>query len=166
MKIPICHFCAKSKILCPMCQDKLNKGEISQADIEISELLIEFEERYPHIRDVTLVKAVKPKPNVILALYISKDELRQVFNKISKEIQDKKGILLKFVKKTSSIRKIIDDIISPVKVVSINTIWLPDGSWESNIYISSRDKKKLPLPPKLIEKAVYDLINEKIHIMF
>lgn len=166
MKIPICHFCAKSKILCPMCQDKLNKGEISQADIEISEMLIEFEEKYPHIRDVTLVKAVKPKPNVILALYISKDELRQVFNKISKEIQDKRGILLKFVKKTSSIRKIIDDIISPVKVVSINTIWLPDGSWESNIYISLRDKRKLPLPPELIEKAVYDLINEKVHIMF
>lgn len=166
MKIPICHFCAKSKILCPICQDKLSKGEISQADIEVSEILIELEEKYPHIKDITLVKAVKPNSNTILALYISKDELRQVLNKISKEIQDKKGILLKFVKKTSSIRKMIDDIISPVKVVSINTIWLPDGSWESNIYISPRDRKKLPLPPELVEKVVYDLINEKIHIMF
>ncbi len=166
MKIPICHFCAKSKILCPICQDKLNKGEISQADIEVSEVLIELEEKYPQIRGLTLVKAVKPMPNVILALYTSKDEVRQIFNKISKEIQDKKGILLKFVKRTSSIRRIIDDIISPVKVVSINTVWLPDGSWESNIYISHRDRKKLPLPPELIEKVVYDLINEKIHIMF
>ncbi|MEM1546078.1 MAG: hypothetical protein QXY40_05730 [Candidatus Methanomethylicia archaeon] len=166
MKIPICHFCAKSKILCPICQDKLNKGEISQADIEVSEILIELEEKYPQIRDIALVKAVKPMPNIILALYISKDELRQILSRISKEIQDKKGILLKFVKRTSSIRKIMDDIISPARVVSINTIWLPDGSWESNIYISPRDRKKLPLPPELIEKIVYDLINEKIHIIF
>jgi len=166
VKIPICHFCAKSKILCPICQDKLNKGEISQADIEVSEILIELEEKYPQIRDIALVKAVKPMPNIILALYISKDELRQILSRISKEIQDKKGILLKFVKRTSSIRKIMDDIISPARVVSINTIWLPDGSWESNIYISPRDRKKLPLPPELIEKIVYDLINEKIHIIF
>ena len=45
MKLPICLVCLKSGILCPSCQEKFDRGEITPLDIEVARHFLEIEKR-------------------------------------------------------------------------------------------------------------------------
>jgi hypothetical protein len=36
MKLPICNFDAKNAVLCPKCENKIETGDITKADVDAS----------------------------------------------------------------------------------------------------------------------------------
>ncbi len=57
MRLPVCNFDIESDMLCPNCQAKLDRGEITEFDIQFSKWLLEKEKQYPSLDGLTLRKA-------------------------------------------------------------------------------------------------------------
>lgn len=166
MKTPVCLFCAKSGILCPKCQEKLEKGEISYDDVEVTKWFIEYESKNPQLKDCILQKTVNAGDLLIVMISCGGKISRALLNKISKQmsIDMKKDVRL--IEKTSSIKRLMEQMVYPARVIGANTVWLPDGSWESIIRIPKIDKRKIPMDSKLIEETIKKLTGEMVHLVF
>jgi len=59
-------FCIKSGILCRKCQEKIEKGQITDLDLKIIRLLSDLEKENPTLQDVTYHKSVEPDDNLAM----------------------------------------------------------------------------------------------------
>lgn len=166
MRVPICFFCAKSGVLCPKCQEKLDRGEITQADIDASKWFIEYEAKNPQIKDYIVHKAVSLPKMMIIMVSGGGRVNRALLSKLSRQMSDEKKITVRIIEKSSSIKRLLEQIVVPARVMGANTVWLPDGSWESTIRIPRSDIKKMPIDVRSAEEAIKRLTGETIHIVF
>ncbi len=164
LDIPVCYFCLKSGFLCQSCSDKLKRGEITQLDLEVARSLLDLEVRFPQLKDCTFYKAVEVPGLIFIMVGCRRRIPRVIWRKISKALSDEKKMAVRIIEKTPSLKAFLTQILSPARISSINTIWLPDGTWESNVKISPGDLRKLPAEPKILEALIKDLINEKVTI--
>lgn len=166
MKTPICYFCAKSGVLCPRCQEKLDKGEVTDADVEVSKWFIESELKNPGLKDYVIHKTVKLPRMMVIMVSGGSGANRALLSKISKQLSDEKRMNVRIIEKTSSIKRLLEQIVTPARVMGANTVWLPDGSWESTIRMPRADMRKMPLDASSAEEAIRILTGEVIHIVF
>ncbi|MCC6017606.1 MAG: transcription elongation factor NusA [archaeon YNP-WB-040] len=165
MNLPICIICLRSGILCKSCQSKLDSGEIEDIDIQISKLFLELENRFPELRNSTFYKAVNADDTIILLVGSGGKIPKTTWNKIALTMKHKLGKNVKIVEKTMSIRQLAEQILFPVKVKSVNTIWLPDGSCENHVKISKTDTSRLKFSKDVAEKILSRFIKENIRII-
>ncbi|MBM5805489.1 MAG: hypothetical protein FJZ49_05445 [Candidatus Verstraetearchaeota archaeon] len=166
MKTPICFFCAKSGVLCPRCQEKLDKGEVTEADVEVSKWFIDYEAKNPQLREYVIHRTVKVPKMMIIMVSGGGGADRALLSKLSRQLSDEKRTNVRIVEKTSSIKRLLEQIVTPARVMGANTVWLPDGSWESTIRMPRSDLRKMPLDPKSAEEAIKMLAGEVVHIVF
>ena len=166
MKTPICFFCAKSGVLCPRCQEKLDKGDVTEADVEVSKWFIDYEAKNPQLKDYVIHRTVKVPKMMIIMVSGGSGADRALLAKLSRQLSDEKRTNVRIVEKTSSIKRLLEQIVTPVRVMGANTVWLPDGSWESTIRMPRSDMRKMPLDPKSAEEAIKILSGEIVHIAF
>lgn len=67
--------------------------------------------------------------------------------KIIKALGKKTGKVIRVLEHGSDERKFLEDLFAPLNIVTINTIWLPDGTTETRVILKSRGGK----PPFNIE---------------
>ncbi len=166
MKTPICYFCAKSGVLCPRCQEKLDKGEVTEADVEVSKWFLDYEVKNSDLKDYVIHKTVKLPKMMIIMVSGGSNANRIQLQKVSKQLSDERKISVRIIEKTSSIKRLLEQIVTPARVMGANTVWLPDGSWESTIRIPRSDQRKMPLDQRSAEEAIRILTGEVIHIVF
>jgi len=166
LKTPICFFCAKSGVLCPRCQEKLDKGEVTEADVEVSKWFIDYEAKNPQLREYVIHRTVKVPKMMIIMVSGGGGADRALLSKLSRQLSDEKRTNVRIVEKTSSIKRLLEQIVTPARVMGANTVWLPDGSWESTIRMPRSDLRKMPLDPKSAEEAIKMLAGEVVHIVF
>ena len=90
MRTELCQFCLRSGILCSKCKRKVEKGEISQLDLEIGRLLISIEDKYPPLQDVHLHRAVEA--DSVLAVFVGHGDIARLLSyggKIAKFLERK-----------------------------------------------------------------------------
>ncbi|MCX8204543.1 MAG: hypothetical protein N3H31_02695 [Candidatus Nezhaarchaeota archaeon] len=165
MNIPVCYFCLKSGFLCQSCSDKLMKGEITQLDLEVIKSLLELEARFPQLRSCTFHRAIEVPELIFIFVDCRKKVPKSVWRKVSKSVSEEKKKTVRIVEKTSSLKAFLTQVLFPARIASINTIWLPDGSWESSVKVPATDFKKLPADPKVLETLIKDVISEKVTIV-
>ncbi|MCP8316415.1 MAG: hypothetical protein H3Z51_06085, partial [archaeon] len=138
MKTPICSFCAKTGILCPKCEAKLRGGHISKADVEASVQLTKLAEKLPELNKITLIRAFDIDGEYVLVLKAGDlATLRrepQTIKKIESELQRK----VWYIEGEASDRKMLEDLFYPIKIVTVNMVWLPDGSKLTKAIIPGR----------------------------
>lgn len=170
MKIPICYFDAKTRTLCPKCLEKFRKGEIGRLDIDLSHDLIEIEEKYvPSLKNLVFHKAVNIDNKLIFLLVkgsrnIRKKEWKIIFRKLMKLGYPKIKIIE--VENMHDVKKIISQVISPARILSISISWYPDESYEYRVRVYKKDLKLLSYSPTIIEEAIYKITNKRIKIIF
>jgi transcription antitermination factor NusA-like protein len=136
VKSALCNFCLKSGILCPSCQAKLRSGEISELELEIARILLSLEKTYPQLQNVTLEKAVTV--NDYLAIVVGRGEVATFLSqggKIIKDIRQKTGKRIRVLEQDVDDRKFLEDLFAPLSIMTINTIWLPDGTIDTRVII-------------------------------
>ncbi len=140
--VNVCHFCLKSGILCSKCQAKLKKGEISQTDLEIGRLLLSLEGTYPSIQEINFHKAVET--DGVLALIVGKGDTARLLStggKILRTMGEKTGKNVRVLEAGVDSRKFLEDLFVPLNIITINTIWLPDGSQETRVILRRRGRR-------------------------
>ncbi|MEM3040358.1 MAG: hypothetical protein QXO54_06105, partial [Candidatus Methanomethylicaceae archaeon] len=103
---------------------------------------------------------------IIVMVSGGKGSNRAMLSKLSKQLSDEKKITVRIIEKSSSIKRLLEQIVVPARVIGANTVWLPDGSWESTIRIPRSDIKKMPIDARSAEEAIKKLTGETIHIVF
>ncbi len=165
MKLPICLVCLKSGILCPSCQEKVDRGEITQLDIEIAKHLVKLEKKFPALKNATFFKAFDVDRMLIVLVKSDGKIMRPLWNRISRILGHTLKKPVRIIEKTSSIRQIAEQILSPAKVLGVNIVWLPDGSRENYIKISRMDLRRLPFELEKAEKVISEFTKETIRII-
>jgi len=146
VKTPLCNFCLKSGMLCPKCEARVKTGEIGELDIRISRLLLRLEDKYPFLQNVQFYKAVES--GGILALLVDHGSLPMMLSyggKIIREINDSLGMKVRILEHGGDLRKFYEDLVAPANVITLNKIWLPDGSMETRVVLSERGRRRLPV---------------------
>lgn len=166
MKTTLCSFCLKSGILCPKCQEKFESGEVDEVDIRVGRTLLALEEGYPSLQRVSLHKAYDV--NGILALVVGRGDLPHLLGyggKILRELFDKTGKKVRIIEEGVETRKFLEDLFAPVKIVTINRIWLPDGSTETRVILSG-GRRRLPADVKTLKELARRIRGMTLRVEF
>jgi len=146
VKAELCQFCLRSGILCPKCRAKIEKGEVTQRDLEIARLLISIENEYPLLQDVYFRGTIEA--DNILAILVRRGDATKILSyggKIIKFLESKTGKDIRILEYNAGERKFIEDLFAPLPVLAINKIWLPDGSIETRVILKGKDKRRSSL---------------------
>ncbi len=126
--------------------------------------LVELEEQFRGLKDVVYHKSVRVDGLIIVIITPSPGLNRFTLNKIGRVLSEKLGAKVRFVEKTSDVKKLAVQLLYPVRVLGVNTLWLPDGSTHYIVRISKRDERSLPAPKELIEQALSQLASSTVKI--
>jgi len=167
-KMPICKICAISGVLCGACTENVETGKITSLDIEYTKELIELEKKFKVLEEITFTKASEIADMVVLQ--VGKGDLTRIsgqrgkiLRELEKSYPEKR---FRFIEKTKDIKKVLENLVAPARILGINQIYLPTGETESKVRIYRSDQKKLPASIEILEDIVYSLTNEHIRIAF
>lgn len=141
MKTELCQFCLRSGILCPKCRRKVESGKVSQLDIEIGRFLLSLEEKYPSLQDVFFHKSIESGD--VLAIFVGRGDIPRILShggKIIKALEQKTGKTVRILEYQSDERKFLEDLFAPMDILTINHIWLPDGTTETRVILKGKKK--------------------------
>jgi transcription antitermination factor NusA-like protein len=145
-KLPICYFDARTGILCANCEARLRKGEITKADVEAAKAVAQLSDRVPELGRVTLRRAFEANGSYVLEF----EQVDMAALRSNPLLQtDLEGALkgkVWLVAAGGSDRRFLEDVFFPAKVLTVNTVWLPDGG----------KKTKVIVPAKRSERRIVD----------
>ncbi len=123
-------------MLCLKCSAKVKAGEISDLDLRIARLLLSLEDKYPSLQNICFYKAVDA--NKTLAVLVGHGDVPRLLGyggKIIKAIGDETGKSVRVLEQGVDDRKFLEDLFMPLSILTINTIWLPDGTTETRVIL-------------------------------
>lgn len=159
MKTPICYFDIKSGVLCPRCQEKMRRGEVTELDFEILKILVKLEEsgKFPELKNITYHRAYREDNIVVILISGAENAMRPPWTRIARILSGKLGLKVRLVEKTNNLRLLVEQIIAPCRLLGINVLWLPDGSEENTVRIPRSDRRRLPASPEVLQKLIRDI---------
>ncbi len=158
--LPVCQTDLVSGFLCNICQKKLDVGEITEFEIDLARDLIELEENnndiYGFLKDISFYKAIDYE-DVVIIVVGKKDKLRMTQKLIDwiKEKYEIDEIIL--IERTNKIRPVVESLIAPAKVLSINEIFLATGDVEFKAVIRGSDMKDVLFTIDELEDLIKEL---------
>ena len=161
MRLPVCNFDIESNMLCPNCQERLDKGEITDFDIEFSRWILEKEKEFETLNDLHLLRAISVSKYLILivkkrqAIILTKNE------KLMEELREEYGEVLIF-EGTPKLRSVVRTLIAPAVEVGVNSLYLPTGGKESIVMLRDSDKSRIKFTPKELRIIVSQIMNESV----
>ena len=165
MKTELCSFCLKSGILCQKCSAKVKSGEISQIDLKIARLLLSLEEKYPSLQNVCFYKAIEAEKT--LAIIVGHGDVPRLLGysgKIIKALGDETGKNIRVLENGVDDRKFLEDLFIPFSILTINTIWLPDGTTETRVILKRKRGAQLPFDLKALKEIASKVRKMSIRV--
>jgi len=119
----------------------VESGKVSQLDIEIGRFLLSLEEEYPSLQDVFFHKSIESGD--VLAIFVGRGDIPRILShggKIIKALEQKTGKTVRILEYQSDERKFLEDLFAPMDILTINHIWLPDGTTETRVILKGKKK--------------------------
>jgi len=139
----LCEFCLKSGMLCSKCQEKVSSGAVTEKYIDVAKKLVEHEDQYTFLQDIRLDNVFEVEG--FLVLVVGKGDLRKIESDPDAQrglenILNKRVLIIESGVKD---RVFLEDLFAGQHIVTINIIWLPDGSTETRVVLRGRDSRKM-----------------------
>lgn len=167
MKTPICEVCLKSGILCPGCQQKLDKGEVTELDVKIARALHKSSVRNKEIKDVTFERSIVVDSLAILV--VDRKDV-PVFmgkgNRVLKSISNQIKMDVRVLGDLTDPRVVADDLIRPARLLGVNTVFAVDGTSKYKIRIAQEDTEKVPLDLENLQNLINNLTGQEVLVVF
>ena len=166
MLTKICKSDLKSGILCPRCEKRVKNGEISKLDLEVARILQKMEGKYPFLQKIFFHKAIGSGNTLVIL--VNKGDVKKILSyggKILKEISEKTHRKkIKILATNEELRQFLEDLFAPASILTINKIWLPDGSTETKAVIPKKDEKKIPINTDALKELAKSIRNITLRI--
>ena len=140
-------------MLCQKCSAKVKAGEISEVDLKIARLLLSLEDKYPSLQNVCFYKAVDVDKT--LAIIVGHGDVPKILGysgKIVKAIGDETGKNVKVLENGVDDRKFLEDLFIPFSILTINTIWIPDGTTGTRVILKRKRGAQMPYDLKALKE--------------
>jgi transcription antitermination factor NusA-like protein len=160
-------FCVKSGILCRRCEEKLQKGLITQLDLKVIQRMVELEKDHPVLEEVTYHRSVEAAD--MMAVLVDKKDMPRLLGggaKVVRELSESFGKRVKLISFGGDDRAFLEDLFSPLAILTINTIWIPDGSTETKVILTGRRPKKMPIDLEMVHTIAKDLKGMTLRVEF
>ncbi len=165
MKIPLDYLCVKSGLLCNRCQSLVDSGQVDNFEINVMKILLDLEDtQFKELKDSTYYKAIKVNNILILLVSSGPSMTIQKSIKVAKVLQEKLGMKVRIIEKTSNIKSSAVQLLSPARVLGVNTVWLPDGSVQYVIRVSRTEKRLVPADALVLESALSKIHDTQVKI--
>jgi transcription antitermination factor NusA-like protein len=166
MKAPICNVCLKSDQLCSACQQKLDDGDITEKEIEVSRILHDLSTDYGSLKDST-IEGVHDAEKVVVVITAEGDGAKVVGRngEIVKELADQIDKSIRVVEAASDDMEVIKGLLSPAEVKSVNTVFMPDGEYKK-IVVDEDYEGKINLSTDEFEEIVERITGTEYKLAF
>jgi transcription antitermination factor NusA-like protein len=167
LKMGLCSFCLKSGILCQKCLAKLKSGEVSETDLRVARLLLSLEEKFPSLQNVYFHKTIDADRT--LAVVVGPGDVPRLLGyggKIVKTLSEETGKSIRILENGVDDRKFLEDLFAPLSIMTINTIWLPDGSTETRVILGKRRGTRSSLDVKALKEIASRVRNITLRVEF
>jgi len=161
--LPVCKACVDSA-LCNQCQEKFDKGLVTQFDLDLAKDFIELEKKFPDLKKLSFYNAVDT--GNIVFLVVGGGQKEKFTKEILKEVKDIYELKEIQMIEKGPVKEMLEQIIAPAKLFGINQIYIPTGETEYRVVISKEDKDKIKVPLNLLEKASSIIIRGIAKIEF
>ena len=167
MRTELCSFCLKSGILCQKCSAKVKSGEISELDLKIARLLLSLEGKYTSLQNVSFYKAVGVGKT--LAVIVGHGDVPRLLGyggKIIKTLGEETRKSVRVLEYGVDDRKFLEDLFMPLNILTINTIWLPDGTTETRVILKRKRGSQLPFDLKALKEIASKVRKMSLRVEF
>ena len=157
----------KSGILCQKCSEKLRSGEVSESDLKIARLLLSLEEKYPSLQNVHFRGAVDSGKT--LAILVGSGDVPRLLGfggKILRALAEETGRNIRVLEYGVDDRKFLEDLFAPLSILTINTIWLPDGTTETRVILRKRHGFQPPFDVKALKEIARKVRKMTLRVEF
>ncbi|MEM2963360.1 MAG: hypothetical protein QXW70_04030 [Candidatus Anstonellales archaeon] len=162
MKTPLCDLCGKTTVLCSKCKSNLKQGNITEMDIQVARLLYQINEHY-NISEASFERAIDLGRTVLIltrgemGLLIGKD------GKVVSELSKFLGKKVRIAEFSGDLKKTIADVLYPVKLIGINTIY-SGGNEIYKVRIQKSRLAELPMDLVALENILKSLLKNEVRI--
>jgi hypothetical protein len=165
--LPACKTCVNSGFLCTSCQEKLDTGVLSQFELDLAKdlLVLEEEEKFGFLKNISFFKAIDFEDVVILVVG-KKDKINITQDLINwvKETYEVDELIL--IKQSKNPRIVLESLIAPSKLISLNEIFLATGDIEFKGVLSKNDQETILFTKEELEELILELTGNTIRIEF
>jgi transcription antitermination factor NusA-like protein len=161
------NFCVKSGSLCQKCEEKVRKGQITQQDLKIIRTLSELEREFSGLQNVFFHRSVETGNT--LAILVDKTDIGKILGhggKIIRTLGEKTGKRIKILAYGTDPRQFLEELLNPFSILTINTIWLPDGTTETKVILHGREPKHMPVDLNVAKRLAKDIAELTLRIEF
>jgi transcription antitermination factor NusA-like protein len=154
LRIPICAFDAKTGILCAKCQAKLKAGQISNSDIVVSKVLVKLAESVPDVNKMTLLRSNEVEGSYVMEMEQSDAGLVRSKPEVKQKLEDMLKGKVWVIGTSNSDRQFLEELFYPIRILTVNTVWLPDGSKLTKVIIPGKRPERLRGEIEALKKVV------------
>jgi transcription antitermination factor NusA-like protein len=125
--------------------------------MKIARLLLSLEEKYPSLQNIYFHKVVDVGNT--MAIIVGQGDVPRLLGyggKIVRALADETGKAVRLIEFGVDDRKFLEDLFAPLNIMTINTIWLPDGSTETRVIL----RRRRGLQPSFNAKALKEIAGK------
>jgi len=86
--------------------------------------------------------------------------------KIMKALSEETGRRVRVLEYGVDDRKFLEDLFAPLSIMTINTIWLPDGTTETRVILKKRRGSQPPFDVKALKEIARKVRNMVLRVEF
>jgi hypothetical protein len=160
MRLPVCVTDLESGVLCSSCQGKLNKGLITEFDVDFSKFMLTKQEHFPGIQDITLFRALKTSTKLILVVNRKSKDAILSLPDLVEEMRAAYGEVA-ILERPTALRKLVRELVYPAIETGVNSLYLPDGSRENIVILRAEDKTKIEYTLEELRQIVSAVMEQQ-----
>lgn len=131
-------------MLCSKCQEKVQSGEVNDLYMKVAKYLIDIENRYPVLQKARLGRVFDAGGYLVLVVGRGdRNKFMEDGGRLTRDLGDSFNKRVLVIEEGVNDRGFLEDLFSTQHIVTINIIWLPDGSTETRVVLQGRGARRL-----------------------
>lgn len=134
----------KSGMLCNKCQEKVSTGVVDDLYMKVAQYLLKVENRNPSLQKARLDRVIEVGGFLVLVVGRG-DRLKFMGEdrRLPRDIGDEFNRRVLIIEEGLNDRGFLEDLFTGQHIITINIIWLPDGTTETRVVLQGRGARRL-----------------------
>jgi len=164
MRAPLCEVCLSSDILCQGCAGKLQTGELSQMEVDVSRFVFGLSDKLHSLKEATIRKIIDGDVMLIVA---AKGDGAKLVGKGGAEVKALAKQWGKSIRvlEENEFRQFVSELLHPLTVTGINRLYTPDGEI-LRVRLPAAQKPRSIITPEGFGTMMHKLYGQKTELLF
>jgi transcription antitermination factor NusA-like protein len=131
-------------MLCNKCQEKVRTGVVDDLYMKVAQYLLKVENRNPSLQKARLERVIEVGGFLVLVVG-RRDRIKFMggTGRLPRDIGDEFNRRVLIIEEGLNDRGFLEDLFTGQHIITINIIWLPDGSTETRVVLQGRGARRL-----------------------